>query len=354
MPRFLPRQSVRLRQPRALVPPLRVADILRWADRFHARMGRWPTSSDGPIADTNETWMGVAGALKNGCRGLPGGSTLARLLAEHRGYRNIGDLPRLKVSQILEWADAFQVQTGRWPTMRSGPVAGASNETWHRLDSALRRGARGLRGHTSLPLLLAKYRGVQNLTNRPRWTEALILRWAKRHRRRTGRWPNEACGAVADAPAETWLRIDRSLRAGVRGLPGGSSLAQLLAQHCGVRNLRGLPSYSIKQILRWVDAHHRRTGQWPQAHMGAIPEAPGKLGTPCMPRCIMAGVACPAVRPCRGCSRSTAGCPIPRIRCDSHWPRFARGQQRIWSGPGSGRRPRRSQSPKHRKKLGGG
>jgi len=102
------------------------------------------------------------------------------------------------------------------------------------------------------------------------------LRWAKRHRRRTGRWPNEACGAVADAPGETWHRIDRSLRAGVRGLPGGSSLAQLLAQHCGVRNIRRLPAYTVKQILRWADAHHRRTGQWPQAHMGPIPEAPGE------------------------------------------------------------------------------
>ena len=75
-----------------------------------------------------------------------------RLLAEHRGYRNIGDLPRLKVSQILEWADAFQAQTGRWPTMRSGPVAGTSTETWHRLDSALRRGARGFaRPHFAPP-----------------------------------------------------------------------------------------------------------------------------------------------------------------------------------------------------------
>ena len=137
-------------------------------------------------------------------------------------------------------------------------------------------GRRGLRGHTSLAQILAKYRGVQNLTNRPRWTEALILRWAKRHRRRTGRWPTESCGAVAEARGDTWHRIDRSLRVGVRGLSGGSSLAQLLAQHCGVRNLRRLPAYSVKQILRWADAHHRRTGQWPQGHMGAIPEAPGE------------------------------------------------------------------------------
>ena len=276
MPPFSPRRPVRLRWSRALVPPLRISDILRWADDFHADAGRWPLPKDGPIANTNETWMAVQSALKHGRRGLPGGSSLARLLAEKRGYRNIRNLPPLNVCQILDWADAFQARIGHWPTMFSGPVAGTWNETWRRVDSALRRGARGLRGHTSVARLLAKYRGVQNLTNRPPLTEAVILRWAKRHRRRTGRWPNEACGRVAEAPGETWRRIDRSLRVGVRGLPGGSSLAQLLAQHCGVRNVQRLPCYSLKEILSWADAHHRRTGQWPQENMGVIPEAAGE------------------------------------------------------------------------------
>lgn len=272
---FSPRRPIRLRRPRWMIPPLRVADILRWADRFYARMRRWPTCRDGAIPATNETWMGVQSALKTGSRGLPSGSTLARLLAEHRGYRNIADLPPLTVRQILTWADAFRAATGQWPTMYSGLVAGTASETWHRVDSALRRGIRGLPGRCSLARLLAKHRGVQNMTNRPRFTEARIVRWAKRHRRRTGRWPTEGCGAVADAPGETWQRVDRSLRVGVRGLPGGSSLAQLLARHCGVRNNGGLPAFSIGRILRWADAHHRRTGRWPQANTGAIPEAPG-------------------------------------------------------------------------------
>ncbi len=31
---------------------------------------------------------------------------------------------------------------------------------------------------------------------------------------------------------------------------------------------------TVKQILNWADAHHRRTGRWPLHRSGAIPEAP--------------------------------------------------------------------------------
>src|SRR5262249_54787237 len=62
----------------------------------------------------------------------------------------------------------------------------------------------------------------------PRLTRTAILRWARRHRRRTGRWPTAASGPVARAPGETWQAVDTALRAGRRGLPGGSSLVKLL------------------------------------------------------------------------------------------------------------------------------
>src|SRR5690242_2352497 len=133
MPPFSPRRPKRLRRPRRLIPHLRVPEILRWADRFHARMGRWPMARDGAISGTNETWMGVHSALKSGWRGLPGGSSLARVLAEHRGYRNVADLPPLTVPQILGWVDAFRRRTRQWPTMFSGPIAGTANETWRRV-----------------------------------------------------------------------------------------------------------------------------------------------------------------------------------------------------------------------------
>ena len=65
-------------------PPLRVADILRWADEFHARHKRWPKLGDALIEGTPDQTLGAADrALVVGCRGLPGGTTLARLLLKH-------------------------------------------------------------------------------------------------------------------------------------------------------------------------------------------------------------------------------------------------------------------------------
>ncbi len=62
---------------------------------------------------------------------------------------------------------------------------------------------------------------------------------------------------------ETWKIVDAALRSGLRGLPGESSLAQLLAKKRGVRNHLALPPLRPKKILVWADAHFARTGRWP-------------------------------------------------------------------------------------------
>src|SRR5262249_21938669 len=49
------------------------------------RTGCWPTAKSGPVPGApGLTWLAVQMALFSGHRGLPGGSTLARLLDEHR------------------------------------------------------------------------------------------------------------------------------------------------------------------------------------------------------------------------------------------------------------------------------
>src|SRR5947209_6006369 len=76
-------------------PKLTVARILAWADAWHRRTGTWPNETSGSIPDTvREKWQNIDKALRVGYRGLPGGSSLARLLAQHRGVRNRGDLAR--------------------------------------------------------------------------------------------------------------------------------------------------------------------------------------------------------------------------------------------------------------------
>src|SRR5947209_4196669 len=103
--------------------PLTVAQILTWADAFFARMGRWPRRTDGTVAGARHTtWLAVNAALIHGFRGLPGGTSLAQLLAERRGHRNIKRLPSLAEAEILAWADAHRRRTGRWPTVTDGAV----------------------------------------------------------------------------------------------------------------------------------------------------------------------------------------------------------------------------------------
>jgi len=148
--------------------------------------------------------------------------------------------PRFSVPQILVLADAFHARTGEWPHKTSGPVPELLSETWRKIDNALRFGLRGLEGGSSLAQLLQHERAVRNKQDLPLLTEDLILTWADLHRDRTGAWPNENSGPVLDAPGEVWVNIDASLRDGFRGLPGGSSLGRVLAEHRGVRR-RGRP-----------------------------------------------------------------------------------------------------------------
>jgi hypothetical protein len=74
--------------------------------------------------------------------------------------------PTLSVPQILDWADAHYQRTGKWPSGTSGHVL-ESLDTWGAINVALNHGGRGLPGHSSLPQLLAKYRGVRNKSRLP-------------------------------------------------------------------------------------------------------------------------------------------------------------------------------------------
>jgi hypothetical protein len=226
------RRGVRQRD---YLPRLNVPEILAWADAFHARTGRWPSRESGAVTEApGETWKMIDVALSMGLRGLPGGSSLARLLARERGVRNRMDLPPLGIPEILRWADVHRERHGTWPSFCSGPIPEAPGETWLSVDAALRQGGRGLAGNSSLARLLAAERGVRNKSDVPPLTEGQILAWADAHHARTGRWPTRKSGPISEAPGETWSGVDAALQRGHRGLPSGSSLAQLLGWGRGV------------------------------------------------------------------------------------------------------------------------
>jgi hypothetical protein len=256
-------------------PDLDLEHILACADAFHERTGRWPDPTSGPIPEAaGETWAAVSHALARGTRGLPAGTSLAGLLAEHRGVRNQADLPRLSRKRTHAWAVAHHERTGAWPTRDSGPIPECPGDTWGTVDWALREGRRGLRCRLSLAQFLDECGAKRNPHDLPRLSYKKIVALADAHRERTGAWPNVNSGAVDGAPGERWDLIDNALRQRLRRLPGGSSLARLLARKRGARNPMGLPPLELGQVALWAEAHFRRTGEWPKYDSGPIPEAP--------------------------------------------------------------------------------
>jgi hypothetical protein len=65
---------------------------------------------------------------------------------------------------------------------------------------------------------------------------AQILPWADAHFVAQGKWPSgNSHATVAPSADGNWIAVDSALRVGHRGLPGGSSLFQLLKKHGRIR-----------------------------------------------------------------------------------------------------------------------
>ncbi len=148
--------------------------------------------------------------------------------------RNEKQLPLLRIPDILQWADAYHRRHGKWPTARSGAIPESPGDDWRRVSQAMSRGRRGLRSGYSLACLLADRRGVRNLQALAPLTAERILAWADAHHAWTGRWPKHGSGPIPEAAGEKWQGVENALRLGLRGLPGGSSLARFLARERGV------------------------------------------------------------------------------------------------------------------------
>ncbi|UCD75185.1 MAG: hypothetical protein JSV91_15550 [Phycisphaerales bacterium] len=215
-------------------PRLSIAEIKRWARAHFERTGKWPGRDSGPvIGGPDISWSTVDRWLRRGGRGLPGGSSLSELIRKTGGMQNLRRRePGLTKKQVLDWADLHHDITGRWPDRDSGTVFGAPHISWGTIDKRLRQGGLNLPGGMTLMRLLRENRGVWDRRGNTRLTLKLILKWADAHYYRTGHWPVTLSGKVEDAPNpnENWAAIDVALRDGRRGLPGHSSLAQVLEE----------------------------------------------------------------------------------------------------------------------------
>ncbi len=211
--------------------------IVGWIERYVAdHNGRYPHGGSGKIeyAPKKEplTWCGLSACMTNGYRGLPGGTTVSKFISEHfHNDRNRINLPSLSEEDILNWAEQYKVEFGRYPTMREGQVKYFTQGrlTWCAVNACLDKGLRGLPGGTTLSRLIVNNLVNVNKSSLHRLLEEDILRWAEQYKVEFGRYPHCQSGRVNfDGSYFTWANIDVCLRRGHKGLSGGSSLSKLL------------------------------------------------------------------------------------------------------------------------------
>ncbi len=230
----------------------------------------------------------------------------------------------LSVAEILQAADLYRSATGRWPTPETGPITvpWMLGETWAGVDEALRLGLRGLpagrslaqllsqprEGHPAAGAELAEEQQRRNSKRRP-LSEEQILGWCDAFHQKEGRWPTTDSGLIPDSDGATWAAIDGALLRGVRGLPGGSSLARLLEKHRGVPNRMALPRLSEEQILGGAMPSTTRRATGPRQRVARSRTEPAKPGGASTGPCSVVGGAYRAAPLWPVCCTGTAAFP---------------------------------------------
>jgi hypothetical protein len=118
------------------VKTITVAQILRWANAWRAEGGEWPGTKSGAVAGAGLSWLAVDRALNVGVRGLPGGDSLAKLLARERG-RPDGRGP---LADPLKRAEVRRLRAEGWTLQAIGERFGVSRQA---VQVMLRRAAAG-------------------------------------------------------------------------------------------------------------------------------------------------------------------------------------------------------------------
>jgi superfamily II DNA or RNA helicase len=253
--------------------PLSEDQIIGWIKSHQKRTGNPPTAASGPVLDEDEnptdtSWQAIDMALREGLRGLPGGSSVFKLVKQCGLGRDLAE------ETVTAWVKSHHERTGDAPTSESGAVLDGQGEhvgeNWHALDVALRDGLRGLPGGSSV-FTLVKQCGLA----RPPLSEERIGRWIRAHHQRTTSAPTVESGGVLDEQGEpvgeNWGAINAALRKGLRGLPGGSSVFTLVKQ-CGLAR----PPLSEERIVGWIKSHHERTGKAPTLGSGTVLDEKGE------------------------------------------------------------------------------
>jgi len=208
---------------------LYIDEIVDWMILFEKEYGKYPTQQDNRVIKEmgEETWKSINSSLLAGRRGLEK-SSLGKIKEKYFDVKNQKNLPKLSISQIIEWTTLFIKEFQCYPTRKDKRIIPEmKNETWSIIDTALEEGLRGL-PKSSLADFLYKYFDKRNQSNLPNLNINEILNWMKlfydEYHILPGRRDKRK---ILEMGKETWNMINFSLRKGLRGLPPNTSLVKL-------------------------------------------------------------------------------------------------------------------------------
>ena len=99
-------------------PRLSVEQVFFWADQYFAAHGSWPNMRSGIIPNSRgHTWRRLEMNLRRGTRGLPGGTTLGRLLEGRVVQGTEGKRPShgRRIASAVEGGAPAMAAHGSWP-----------------------------------------------------------------------------------------------------------------------------------------------------------------------------------------------------------------------------------------------
>ncbi len=267
--------------------PLSKQLIIGWIQQHIVKYDKKPGKHTGvnEFADGEHkgiTWAAIDIALRKGLRTLPGGSCLVKI-NEELGHRSFHKPPPFSKQQVLDWIIKYKEKNDKYPTQTDGIIEFAEGEyegeTWSSVDSALRKERRGFSGGSSLATLVTEEFNIKNHMKLPNLTTTLIIEWATQYFSIHDKKPTRYSGIIEFVSKEyegiTWAIVNKALEHGVRGFPGGSSLAKLIQKKLNIKNHMDLPKLTEEMIVKWISQYIEKHKEKPTKDRGIIEFASG-------------------------------------------------------------------------------
>ena len=207
--------------------------MLAWADAHHARTGRWPTVSSGKVYE--RTARELATDRQRAHARIP--RVPRRLVAATAVIRGSAEPNLVDNARGSQFARSSNGQTTTMFATGPGRTAARAlfraqvGVTWATVNKSLRKSEWLPREQRRLDRLLAKRRMPSRRSTADGSDDRSDSEMGRHLLRRQGPMAEQrSLVALRNAPGLSWRIIDDALRHGLRGLPGGMSLAQVLEE----------------------------------------------------------------------------------------------------------------------------